>query len=84
MRKSLLVSMTALPLVAFSALELFDKTDIRFAEAYAFSTNRAALIATLRPESKVWFDYSLLNAETEGRFEDARKLVKRWEFLQLR
>lgn len=76
-------TIAVLPL-ALSALELFDKTDIRFAEAYAFSTNRAALIATLRPESKVWFDYSLLNAETEGRFEDARKLVKRWEFLQLR
>ncbi|MBR0504028.1 MAG: hypothetical protein IJJ84_01385 [Kiritimatiellae bacterium] len=84
MKSELIVSAAALPLVAFSALELFDKTDIRFAEAYAFSTNRAALIATLRPESKVWFDYSLLNAETEGRFEDARKLVKRWEFLQLR
>ena len=51
MKNSLLVSLAALPL-ALCALNLSDKSDIRFAEAYAFSTNRAALIATLPPESK--------------------------------
>ena len=39
MKNSLLVSLAALPL-ALCALNLSDKSDIRFAEAYAFSTNR--------------------------------------------
>ena len=78
MKNPLLVSMAALPL-ALCALNLSDKADIRFAETYAFSTNRAALIATLSPESKAWFTYSILNAETEGRFEDAHGLLDRWE-----
>ena len=78
MKNPLLVSMTALPL-ALCALDLSDKADIRFAESYAFSTNRAEQIATLRPESKAWFAYSILNAETEGRFKDAHALLDRWE-----
>ena len=40
------LALAVLPL-ALCALDLSDKSDIRFAEAYAFSTNRAALIATL-------------------------------------
>lgn len=78
MKKTLLVSMTALPF-ALCALDLSDKADIRFAETYAFSTNRAAQITTLRPESKAWFTYSILNAETEGRFEDAHGLISNWQ-----
>ena len=48
MKRKLIFSVAALPL-ALCALDLSDKADIRFAETYAFSTNRAALIATLRP-----------------------------------
>ena len=78
MKNSLLISMAGLPL-ALCALDLSDKADIRFAETYAFSTNRAAQITTLPPESKAWFTYSILNAETEGRFQDAHALLDRWE-----
>ena len=78
MKNPLLVSMTALPF-ALCALDLSDKADIRFAESYAYSTNRTALIATLRPESKAWFTYSILSAETEGRFKEAHALLNRWE-----
>ena len=78
MKRKLIFSVAALPL-ALCALDLSDKADIRFAETYAFSTNRAALIATLRPDSKAWFTYSVLNAETEGRFQDAHALLDRWE-----
>lgn len=78
MKNSLFVSLAALPL-ALCALDLSDKADIRFAEAYAFSSNRTAQIASLRPDSKAWFTYSVLNAETEGRFQDAHALLDRWE-----
>ena len=78
MKNRLIVSVAALPL-ALCALDLSDKADIRFAEAYAFSSNRTAQIATLRPDSKAWFTYSVLNAETEGRFQDAHALLDRWE-----
>ena len=81
MKNSLLVSLAALPL-ALCALNLSDKSDIRFAEAYAFSTNRAALIATLPPESKAWFTYSILDAQTEGRLADADALLNKWDALR--
>ena len=68
-------ALASLPL-ALCALELSDKSDIRFAEAYAFSTNRAAMIATLPPESKAWFSYSILDAQTEGRLDDAVAMLK--------
>ena len=75
------LALAVLPL-ALCALDLSDKSDIRFAEAYAFSTNRAALIATLPPESKAWFSYSILDAQTEGRLDDADALLKKWEALR--
>ena len=78
MKNSPLIPLAALPL-ALCALDLSDKADIRFAESYAFSTNRGALIATLSPESKAWFTYSILNAETEGRFKDAHGLISSWQ-----
>ncbi|MBO7687446.1 MAG: hypothetical protein J6V72_13730 [Kiritimatiellae bacterium] len=78
MKNSPLIPLAALPL-ALCALDLSDKTDIRFAESYAFSTNRAELVATLPPESKGWFTYSILNAEIDGRFKDAHDLVSRWQ-----
>ena len=75
------LALAALPL-ALCALNLSDKSDIRFAEAYAFSTNRAAMIATLPPESKAWFSYSILDAQTEGRLDDADALLKKWDALR--
>ncbi len=76
-----LIVYAAVTLVGFAAgaLNLSDKSDIRFAEAYAFSTNRAVLIATLPPESKAWFTYSILNAETEGQFREAHRLISNWQ-----
>ena len=76
-KETILAVAAALPL-ALCALDLSDKADIRFAESYAFSTNRAALIATLPPESKAWFTYSILDAQTEGRLDDADALLKKW------
>ncbi len=75
------LALAVLPL-ALCALDLSDKSDIRFAEAYAFSTNRAALIATLPPESKAWFTYSILDAQTEGRLADADALLNKWDALR--
>ncbi len=79
-----LIVYAAVTLVGFAAgaLNLSDKSDIRFAEAYAFSTNRAELIATLPPESKAWFTYSILDAQTEGRLADADALLNKWDALR--
>ncbi len=75
----LLSGAAALSTFAAGALELADKSDLAFAEAYAFSTNRAALVATLQPESKAWFTYSILNAQTEGRLEESADLLQLWK-----
>jgi len=64
MKRTAVCAAASLVGLAASALNLSDKVDIRFAENYAFSTNRAALIATLPPESKAWFTYSILDAQT--------------------
>ena len=64
------------------AVELDGLADAKFAEDYAFSTNRAALVETLRPRTKAWFAYSILNAQTEGRLEDADALLDRWKALE--
>ena len=65
---------------AFSsdAVDLAGLADVKFAERYAFSTNRTALIATLRPGTDAWYAYSILNAQTEGRLDDAKKLNQKW------
>lgn len=62
-----------------SALENTALTDLAFAEAYAFSTNRAALIETFRPGTEAWYFLSVLNAENEGRLDKAEKLLDRWK-----
>ena len=69
----------ALAALSTGAVDLSELSDIRFAESYAFSTNRAALIETLRPNTKAWFAYSILNAQVEGRLDDADALIKDWE-----
>ena len=65
MKNPLLVSMAALPL-ALCALDLSDKADIRFAETYAFSTNRAAQIAIAPAMNEgMWFNAATVeNVET--------------------
>ena len=85
-------------LVSSSLAEAIDFTpysDLAFAEKYAFSTNRPALIATLKKNTGPWYFYSLLNLQTEGRYAEAKKFVKTasrgerdaqaaWEALALR
>ena len=61
------------------AVELSEIAGFKFAEDYAFSTNRSALIGTLRPKSKEWYVYSILNAQTEGRVGDAEALLDEWD-----
>jgi len=75
-RAATVVAMAA----AFSsgAVDLAGLADVKFAERYAFSTNRAALIETLRPGTDAWYAYSILNAQTEGRLDDAKKLNQKW------
>ena len=65
---------------AFSsgAVDLTGLADVKFAERYAFSTNRTALIETLRPGTDAWYAYSILNAQTEGRLDEAKKLNSHW------
>ena len=75
---------TVLPLVAAAAVaahavDLAGLADAKFAEKYAFSADRAALIATLRPHTGEWFAYSVLHAQTEGRLEEASKLLDEWD-----
>ena len=64
-----------------SAVDLSGLADIRFAESYAFSTNRTALIETLRPNTKAWFVYSILDAQVDGRLDDADKILEKWNAL---
>ena len=61
-----------------SAVDMSGLADIRFAESYAFSTNRAALIETLGHGTDAWYAYSILNAQTEGRLDEAKELNNRW------
>ncbi|MGN0854822.1 MAG: hypothetical protein ACI4R9_04805 [Kiritimatiellia bacterium] len=69
-----------IPLVAGAVDFSCAGTDAAFAERYAFATNRAALIATLQPETPAWFFYSVLNAQTEGRLAEAQRLLDRWDY----
>jgi len=79
MRKSTLVaSSAALAAFAAEAVDFSGLSDLKFAERYAFSTNRAALIETLRPRTPAWFAYSTMLAQTEGRLDDAGALLDRW------
>ena len=74
-----LAAAAALAALGAPGVELSGLADIRFAEAYAFSTNRAALVQTLRPNTKPWFVYSILNAQVEGRLDEADALLAQWE-----
>ena len=65
--------------IASSAVQISGLVDNDFAERYAFSTNRAELIATLRPETRAWYVYSILHAQNERRLDDAERLLKQWD-----
>ena len=81
--KHITLSLFAVSVVLSSgAVDLSELSDIRFAESYAFSTNRAALIATLRPNTKAWFTYSILDAQVSGRLDDAEALLDKWKSLE--
>lgn len=65
---------------AANAVDLSFASD-DFAEKYAFSTNRSELISSLKPETREWFTYSILDAQTEGRLDEAAALIKKWDDL---
>ena len=66
------VLLTAAIVAAFSAgaVDLTGLADAKFAERYAFSTNRTELIETLGHGTDAWYAYSILNAQTEGRLDE--------------
>lgn len=64
------------------AFDLAGLADLDFAEAYAFSTNRAAVVEALRPNTRPWFAYSILTAQNDGRLAEADRLLTAWENVQ--
>lgn len=77
MKTTIFSAFLALPLLA-SAVDLSSLTDLSFAERYAFSSERAKLIATLQPETPAWYVYSILNAQTSGDLKAADRLITQW------
>ena len=74
--KRLSLLLAALPCVA-CAIDLSGLADLAFAEEYAFATNRAALIATLKPDSPAYWTYAVLDAQTRGDLAAAENLLER-------
>ena len=81
--------------VATCRADDFSKfSDLDFAERYAFSTNRAALVSELKRGSGQWYFYSLLNLQNERRPDEESKFLNSnprsglsddaWRRLQLR
>lgn len=62
-----------------TAASLTDFADLPFAEKFAFSGDRAAVLESLRPNTKPWFVYSILAAEDAGRLDVARRLLEDWK-----
>ena len=81
MKSSICLAAAALAACA-CAVDLNGLVDVKFAEDYAFSTNRAALVETLRPGTTAWFVYSILNAQTDGRLADADAILEKWRALE--
>ena len=79
MKNFLAAAIAASAATIASAVDLGGLVDSDFAERYAFSTNRAEIIATLRPETKAWYVYSILHAQNERRLDDADKLLTQWK-----
>lgn len=78
MKKQTTLIPFCLAAVTASAIDFAGMSDLDFAERFAFSTNRAAVIDTLRPKTRPWYFYSILNAQNEGRLDDAKKLAQEW------
>ena len=79
MKSAISITLVTLAAMTAGAVDLSKLADLDFAERYAFSTNRQAVIDTLHPKTQEWFAYSILNAQTEGRIDDADALLKEWE-----
>ncbi len=67
---------------ALAAFDLNALADLSFAEEYAFSSNRAAVVEALRPQTRAWFVYSILTAQNEGRLAEADRLLAEWQNLR--
>ena len=67
MKKPMSAWALALAAAVCSADDFSKFSDLEFAERYAFSTNRAALVSELKRGSGQWYFYSLLN------FQNARR-----------
>lgn len=84
----------ALAAAVCSADDFSKFSDLEFAERYAFSTNRAALVSELKRGSGQWYFYSLLNFQNARRPDEAKKFLNSnrrtglsddaWRRLQLR
>ena len=70
------VAVALLGVGSLGAMDLTKYSDLKFAEEYAFSTNREAVIAQLKQNTGPWYFYTLLNLQTSGRYDEARKFVK--------
>ncbi len=64
--------------VNVSAVELDGLANLKFAEQYAFATNRGAVLESLRPRTRAWYTYSILDAQNEGRLDVAARLLAEW------
>ena len=97
MKRTAVVGLAVLASVSASAIDLTKYSDLSFAEKYAFSTNRAALVnAELKFNTGPWYFYTLLNLQTSGRYDEAKDFVNKarrdneagtqqaWNDLQLR
>ena len=77
MKRIAAVGLVAIAVGSASALDLTKYSDLAFAEKYAFSTNRAALVnAELKCNTGPWYFYTLLNLQTSGRFDEAKAFVE--------
>ena len=97
MKRIAVVGLTALAAGSALALDLTKYSDLAFAEKYAFSTNREALVnAELKYNTGPWYFYTLLNLQTSGRYDEAKDFVNKarrdnetgtqqaWDDLQVR
>ena len=95
--KTVIVLATAVVAGFAAAIDAdFSKfSDLDFAERYAFSTNRPALIAELKRDTGPWYFYSLLNYQVEGLVDEENEFLRKngradrlreeaWKRLQLR
>ena len=94
MKKPMSAWALALAAAVCSANDFSKFSDLEFAERYAFSTNRAALVSELKRGSGQWYFYSLLNFQNARRPDEEEKFLNSnhrtglsydaWRRLQLR